>query len=255
MAHAPCHSAAAQQSTPRLCTNSRTTNGSIRRSPVRFSGMLCPPTMMAHAPSFLDSQTAMPLFAGICLVAPLAMATAVLATKAGRREEPDSGSPKAQPPRKIPTSIELVGPKWRLTLHAASAPSGMGRVVLSPIGTVAHTSQDLIEFLESLRGFAREHKSELGKGFVAIFECTHMVFPGVWSIPRIVSAMKDQLPPQDFQDNTHAITVVTGDSRWLGKVAKLTSDVVVFLTRPSIVPVFASSQQSAEAMISLRGTA
>merc|ERR1719476_703969 len=88
--------------------------------------------------------------------------------------------------------------------------------------------------------------SELRGDFVAIFDSTDMVWPSVLSIPKIVSVLSSQPPPYELRRHTEAIAIVQGGTRWLTMLVGYLVDLVVAVTTPDVVPIFAASREAAE---------
>mmetsp|Transcript_164854 Transcript_164854/g.529065 ORF Transcript_164854/g.529065 Transcript_164854/m.529065 type:complete len:246 (-) Transcript_164854:385-1122(-) len=145
--------------------------------------------------------------------------------------------------------VEVNGEGYRITFDATGGPGGIGRVVVAPRGSTAPTSRDFSKFLYSVTALAEDHKEDLGRGFVAIFDSSELVFPSMLSIPQIISVVRDQPPPASLRASTRAIAVVAGDSRWNQMIVANVVDMIAAVTKLALVPVFASSLDAADKML------
>lgn len=139
---------------------------------------------------------------------------------------------------------ELSGDKYSIVYDCLGGPAGRASVVVTPRGTAAPTSHDFDKFLDSVGVLSSS--GQFCSGVVAIFDSTHLVWPSLFSIPQIVSVLRERPPPEVLRDNTQAIVIVHRESRFFQLLVTNLVEIVVALTQPTIIPMFATSQQAAQ---------
>mmetsp|Transcript_768 Transcript_768/g.2150 ORF Transcript_768/g.2150 Transcript_768/m.2150 type:complete len:224 (+) Transcript_768:143-814(+) len=145
-----------------------------------------------------------------------------------------------------PHVVEVSGTGFCLTFDPHGGPAGKGRVVVEPRWSNAPSSEDIRHFLDAVIAFSREYERDLSKGFVAILDSTHLVWPSMLSVPQIVSVVRELPPPASLRAGTKAIAIVYRESRWAETMVPYLWDVVAAVTKPVLVPIFATSQKAAD---------
>mmetsp|Transcript_87188 Transcript_87188/g.154406 ORF Transcript_87188/g.154406 Transcript_87188/m.154406 type:complete len:243 (-) Transcript_87188:86-814(-) len=154
---------------------------------------------------------------------------------------------REQCPTERSAAVEFSGDKYCLR-YSQDGPAGLARVLVAPRGSEVPNAQDFSSFLDSVEEFASERHSKINS-FVAVFDSTQIVWPSMLSIPQIISVLHERQPPAMLRDTTEGIAIIHRDSRWFGMIVKYLVDLVVKVTQPDIVPVFATSREAADLLL------
>lgn len=150
-------------------------------------------------------------------------------------------------PTERAAAIEFSGEKYCLR-YSHDGPAGLGRVLVSPRGSEVPNAEDFSSFLDSVEKLASERQGSANR-FVAVFDSTHIVWPSMLSIPQIVSVLKERQPPASLKQSTEGIAIIHRDSQWFGVIVTYLVELVVKLTQAQIVPVFATSREAADHLL------